>query len=154
MTKKNLIKRSFEFKEYEEQMLLYVKEKFSKYKNLLSNLGLALDIDLSWYNQQENEDLSFSRIDFKDGYICNIDITIRRKEEPEHDLDLFCLNFIHPILRIGQTILRWLFGLGICCSKVPPKQLKEFLDNTEGWIKKVLDKGYEAVLEEVKELDK
>ena len=154
MRQKILIKKSSEFKEYEEHTFNYVKERFAKYETALANLDLALDIDLAWYYQQEDEDMRFSRIDFKDGYICVIDIVIRRKEEPKHDLDLICINYIHPISRVGRTILRYLFGLGISCSKVPPKMLKEFLDAAEDAVKNVLSKGYEAVLEEIREKER
>ena len=154
MNKKKWAEKSRDLQNFEEQTLNSVKERFAKYRSALANLGLALDIDLSWYNRQENKDISFSRIDFKDGYVCNIDITIRRQEEPEHDLDLICLKFIYMISQVGRSIWRWMFGLPISFSKVPEKFLKEFLDVTEEWIKKVLDKGYETVLEEVKELDK
>ena len=154
MNKKKWAEKSNDLQNFEEQTLSSVKERFAKYENVLTNLGLALDIDLSWFNRQEDKEVSFSRINFKDGYICNIDIAIRRQEEPERDLDLICLCFIYPISQVGRSFLRWIFGLPISFSKVPEKILKEFLDDTEDSIKKVIDKGYETVLEEAKESDK
>lgn len=125
MTKKSLLKRSNEFKEYEEQVLYSVQHRFTDYGPKLENHGFAMDIDLLWFKNGNNES-SLSRIEFTDGYVCAICIQIRRKEDPKYDIDLKALNFIHPIAQIGLK----LFHFGSCYERVPEKMFQEFLDDT------------------------
>ncbi len=147
MTKKKLAQVSPEIIAYEEQTLLLVKQQLIKYNESLDNLGLALDIELLWFYQ--GEELTFSRIEFSNGYTCAIDIQVRRKEEPKYDLDLKAINYIHPISMYGKSLMRYIFGLPSNFSKVPNKMLKEFLDEAEQTINKVINQGYNVVLDEI-----
>ncbi|MDE6442409.1 MAG: hypothetical protein K2L12_06645 [Clostridia bacterium] len=148
MTKKQLAKRSPEFIEYEEQTLNSVKQRFAKYNESLDNVGLAIDIGLLWYYR--GEDLTFSRIEFANGYTCAVDIQIRKKEDPKYDMDLEAITLIHPISQVGLRLFRY----GSCYSKVPDKMFKEYLDTVDETIIKVLDKGYTTVLQKIKEKEK
>lgn len=149
MTKKKLAKISPEIIAYEEQTLLSVKQQLMKYNECLDNLGLALDIDLLWYYQ--GEDVTFSRIEFSNGYTCAIDIQVRRKEEPKYDLDLKAINYIHPISMYGKSLIRYIFGLPSNFSKVPNKMLQEFLDSAEATINEIVANGYDVVLDETEQ---
>ena len=150
------IKKSEELKakaiEYEEQTLNSVKNRFEKYVEGLDNLGLDLDIDLIWYDQQNDPtDMSFTRIDFKRGYICSIGIQIRQKEEPKHKIDLEALSTVYAISMFGKTLFRYMFGLCSKYSRVPERMLSEYLNSAEDTVNKVINKGYDAVMQEIKE---
>ncbi len=145
MTKRGLKKRSGEFIAYEEQTLASVKSRLEKYVVPLDNLGLAIDIQLSWFYRGEDCQLEYSRIEFGDGYTSNIDIQIRRKDDPKNDMDLRAITCIHPIAQYGAKI----YSFGSHYYKVPEKMFKEYVDITEQIIVRVLNEGYEKILDEI-----
>ena len=139
--------------EFEEQTLLSAKNLFEEFVYKLGNIGLVLDIRLAWCNRgEEDKDnyLIYSRIEYSNTYMCNLEIIVRKKEDPQFDLDLQCLCYINPITQ-GSI---YLWRPGIKLSKMPEKYLTAYMKQAKAGIQRVLDEGYETVLEDVKELDK
>lgn len=145
MTKKKLTQKGPEIIDYEEQTLNSVKQQLADYNKMLNNLGLVLDIDLIWYYQ--GDEFTYSRIEFANGYICAIDIQVRKQEDEKHDLDLEAITFMQPISQVGLKLFRY----GSQFSKIPQNILQELLDSVKATIQKVLSQGYETVLNNIKE---
>lgn len=147
MRAKTFLKKCKDLQIFEEQTLRSVNQQFDKYLDELDRLGLVLDIDLLWYFR--GGELSFSRIEFKNGYTCAISLQIREKNDPKHNIDLEAITLIQPISKIHWPI----FWIGIIFSKISLKDLEGFLDDLETTVKEVIEQGYEKVLGELKQKD-
>ena len=130
--------------EFEERTLNSVKHIFEKYVGELSNIGLALDIRLAWCNRG-SEEWSYSRIQYSYTYMCYLEIIVRKKEDPQFDIDLQCICHIHPISQCSMYFWR----PGTKFSKVPEKYFTDFIEQAETTIQQVLNEGYESVLQEI-----
>lgn len=132
-------------KKFEEDTLKLTQNRFKEYSQKLSNIGLALDIQLTWYERGSDENIYFSRIEYSSTYMCNLGLVVRKEDEPKYDLHLKCICYITPISQGGI----YLWRPGIKLTKIPTNYLNEFLEQAEKEICRVFNEGYETVLQEI-----
>lgn len=145
MNKKKWIEKGSELQRFEEQILSLARERVKKYIVKLEELGLAIDIELMWGIFPDCT--SYARIKFEEGYICYLTCQIRKMNEPKQDLDLTAITFSHPITRVARM---W-YQFVIHFSKVPQKYLTEYLASIDETVNRVLEEGYQVVLNEIKQ---
>ena len=134
-----------ELKKYEEEFLYNIRNRFAEESNQLSGMGLIMDFDLMFWNvRTPEEDMSWDRIEFSEGYMCFIAMQIRKDTDPYRDMDLQALCYQEPLTRIRRSFFTGLLK----CEHCPEKYLNEFIQSVGKYINRVLDEGYEIVLKE------
>lgn len=133
-----------ELKNYEEEFHYNIRNRFITENNKLLSIGLIIDFDLMFWNVISRGNPTFDRIEFSDGYMCFIAITIRKVTDSHRDMDLEALCFQEPLTRVRRSIFTGLLKFERC----PEKYIKEFIKSVEMYINRVLNEGYEKVLDE------
>ena len=130
---------------YENDVLKRAQKEFQQYIEKLEPLGLMLDIDLAW-TYFGDDALSFERIDMKDGYICTLGVQVRRATDSAYDLDLEAITYNIEINRLRRTIWFNRYKYEHC----PQMILNENFIDVHQTIKRVLEEGYDKVLDEIR----